>query len=309
LAEPQRAIPFTGELVAYIGTRALACQAAALWSTGVLLYPPIQTLPDEPLRLVIKLYEIGKQIVVNGTVCQELNHGGHYAWRVELVDPPPGVTELLGQYVAAKLAAPIQRTPTGPFAAVPRQHAVTGPHTPVVRGADPLCVTGPQTPVAHDPLGVTGSQASSSSENLTAEGYEVNLGEAPIVERGRSSATAVPERPRLAGPGFYGASRNEPEAPKRPESPLQKVASRLGIGMDKKADAPAPPARPARLGKPIPRPAPAPALKVKGGEADIDLDEGSGASARRDLVKDLDGYSKSPNRLQDLFRAALKDVE
>ncbi len=306
MAEPLRAIPFSGELVAYLGTEPITCQAGALWSTGILLYPPVQKLPTEPLRLVIKLYEIGKQLVVNGLVVQELQHGGNYAWRVEIQDPPPGVTELLGQYVATKLAAPpLQRTPTGPFAAVPRAHAVTGPVAPVVRGADPLSVTGPQPVPAHDPLSVTGPNPRASSPG---DGYEVNV-DAPIVERSRASSSAVPER--LAGPGFYGASRNEPEAEPPSKNPLQRAAARLGIGQKKAQEQPAPPpGKPARLGKPIPRPAPAPALAAKKGEEpDIELDEGSGASARRDLVKDLEGYSKSPNRLQDLFRAALKDIE
>lgn len=309
MAEAQRAIPFTGELLAYVGAQPLACQAAALWPTGVLIYPPVRTLPTEPLRLVIKLYDVGKQVVVNGSVCQELQHGANYAWRVELVDPPPGVIELLTQYVNAKLAAPpLQRTPTGSQPALARPHAVTGPHAPVVRGADPLAVTGP-SPSEHDPLGTTGPDPRSSSPG---EGYEVSL-DAPVVERARASSTAVPERPRLAGPGFYGASATkEAEPPKQAQGPLQKVASRLGLGKEKKeGSSPAStPRKPARLGKPIPRPPPAPALKsAKGDEPDIELDESSGASARRDLVKDLEGYSKSPNRLQDLFRAALKDID
>jgi len=143
-------VPFIGEVTAYTETHQLACAVGTISPEGMLLFPPASARPGLALRLMLKMTDVGKQVVVDAVLARETFEGGRYAWEVQFVQMSPPVAEFFARYVAGRLAPttevtlPLQATPTGPFPRTPTgplPRTPTGPLNRIPTGPSP--VTGP----------------------------------------------------------------------------------------------------------------------------------------------------------------------
>jgi len=147
-------VPYIGEVTAYTETHQLACAPGTISAEGMVLFPPASARPGLALRLMLKMTDVGKQVVVDAVLARETFEDGRYAWEVEFVKMSPPVAEFFARYVAGRLAptmevtlpdqpartGPMRATPTGPMQTI---QPTTGPLPRTPTGPLPRTPTGP----------------------------------------------------------------------------------------------------------------------------------------------------------------------
>jgi hypothetical protein len=275
----QQRVSFTGETVAYVGQHQLACTPCALSIAGMILLPPASARAGLQMRLVLKLVELGKQVVVDAVLTNEVWEQGRYAWEVQFVGMSDAVRDLFARFVVARLSA--ARVATTQVEALPTLARVpTGPQPRLPTGPQPRQV-GVATHVPTS-VGAGAAMAQKSSPGFYASG---GVGE-------DLSRTLTGVGDVAAGKRTAGAA---PAVAPRPAASLSTTAARQ----------PSPAA---------PTSKPALSTKKPDGSEDVLEDVPEDVSGVRPLPSDMDSdvlkqYARNPRRLEELYLAALDDLE
>jgi hypothetical protein len=172
-------VPYIGEVTAYTETHQLACAPGTISAEGMVLFPPASARPGLALRLMLKMTDVGKQVVVDAVLARETFEDGRYAWEVEFVKMSPPVAEFFARYVADRLAAPseaavrLQVTQTGPL-----RPSSTGPLPRTPTGPLPRTPTGPLNRVPSGP-GFHASTSPGAADSLTTQRGVGAVGDRP----------------------------------------------------------------------------------------------------------------------------------
>lgn len=282
-------VPFIGEITAYTGTHQLACTPGTISGAGMIFFPPASARPGLALRLLLKMTDIGKQVVVDAVLARETFEAGRYAWEVQFVQMSSAVAGFFAQYAAGQLA-PQQAVPVQPTA--PGLHpSPTGP-LPMLRtptGPLPVQQRPPSGPLHRVPTGPMQRVATTPGLPRTPT-RELNL---PGMPR-------TPTR-ELKTPGFYASGT--PQAESLTGRPVDPLTTQLGVGDVGGRRVVGPPTQ---------------ASKRYAPEVDEDIEDvpESDSEARHSLrPRDLDSdqikqYMRAGSgKLDKLFREAVEDLD
>jgi hypothetical protein len=302
MIQGQQRVSFTGETVAYVGQHQLACTACALSIAGMILLPPASARAGLQMRLVLKLVEIGKQVVVDAVLANEVWEQGRYAWEVQFVGMSDAVRDLFARFVVARLnsagvptmqveaVSPLQRVPTGPYPAITEErrspNSESAPIQRVPTGPLPRVPTGPQ------PRGIFGGAAAHIPTN---------------------PGVGLPSQ--KSSPGFYASGRSSSIE----EADLSRTLTGVGdVAAGKRTAGPAPASatrKAASMKSTATRATMNPSLSTKRTADDNDvLEDVSEESGVRRRPSDMDSeelrkYQKNPRRLEELYMAAIEDLD